>query len=333
MFNMQIQRFLQKAVAFVVINSVILLALLLYFSGKNRSIRLDIKETESNLLSIGENQHYDIGILGTSRGRVFSRDDNHLRVEDLLGKRLVNLAKGGGGGLMPAKLHLSHFYSRGNSVDHIFYLVDPWVFYSPINNEKNNFFLRDEPFEISIFWQLIVDRYPLATILSYLQMIAEDDWETLSGYEGAGLTKGTLKEIDREKIDTARTYYKSRYGKNSFQKYSKFVDIINSSAKENNSAITYIILPLLISDFPGIGDVAKKLQAAADANSHVTFVNFSDKMQSPGYYYDHMHFNEKGVTFFTEQVLAPLLGVNLPSPLNSNLPQARNNSALEKTGL
>ena len=314
MSNMQIQRFLKKAIAFAVINIVILLALLFYFSGQNRSIQLESKNTESNLLSIGENQHYDIGILGTSRGRVFSRDDNHLRVEQLLGKRLVNLSKGGGGGLMPAKLHLSHFYSRGNAVDHIFYLVDPWVFYSPINNEKNNFFLRDEPFEISILWQLIVDRYPLATILSYLQMIAEKDWKTISRYEGAGLTKGTLKEIDSIKIDKARAYYKSRYGKNSFDRYSRFVDIINNTAKKHNSAVTYIILPLLIPDFPGIDDVAKKLKAAAAANSHVTLVNFSNKMQSAEYYYDHMHFNEKGVTFFTEQVLAPLLNVTLPLP-------------------
>lgn len=136
---MQILTFLKKAAAFAIINTIILVATLVYFSGKNRNIHLNIANTESNLLSMGENQHYDFAILGTSRGRVFSRDDNHEHVEKLLNKSFINLAKGGGGGLMPAKLHLSHFYSRGNTVDQIFYLIDPWIFYSPINNEKNNF--------------------------------------------------------------------------------------------------------------------------------------------------------------------------------------------------
>lgn len=309
--NMQIFTFLKKAVAFTLINTIILLATLFYFSGKNRNIHLNIASTESNLLSMGENQHYDFAILGTSRGRVFSRDDNHQLVETLLDKQFVNLSKGGGGGLMPAKLHLSHFYERGNTVDQIFYLVDPWVFYSPINNEKNNFFLRDEPFEISILWQLLVENYPVDTILAYIQKIAVDDWVTLSRYSGQGLTKGILNEIDSEKINTARLYYAGRYGKNSFQKYSQYVDKINSIALENSTKITYIMLPLLISDFPGIDAVDLKLKEAAK-NTYVTYINYSAEMQSPHYFYDHMHFNTAGITFFTSQVLAPVLNGHIP---------------------
>lgn len=301
---MQILIFLKKAAAFALINIIILIVTLLYFSGKNRNVHLNIANTESNLLSMEENTHYDFALLGTSRGRVFSRDDNHSLVEKSLDKHFVNLAKGGGGGLMPAKLHLSYFYSRGNSVDQIYYLVDPWVFHSPINNEKNNFFLRDEPFEINILWQLLLDRYPLDTVLSYIQKIAVDDWNTISRYAGPGLTRGTLKEIDNEKINTARIYYAGRYGKNSFQKYSKFVDKINTLTKNNGSKITYIMLPLLISDFPGIDDVDLKLQKAAKQNDHVSYVNFSTGMQSPAYYYDHMHFNTKGILFFSSQFFA-----------------------------
>lgn len=309
---MQIQKFLQKAAAFSIINAIILLTTLFYFSGKNRNIRLEIADTESNLLTIGENQHYAFAILGTSRGRVFSRDDNHQRVEKILGKHFINLSKGGGGGLMPAKLHLSHFYKRNNSVDQIFYLVDPWVFYSPINNEKNTFFLRDEPFEISILWQLLLDRYPLNTILTYIQKIVEHDWDTISRYEGPGLTKGSLKKINTEKINKARSYYEGRYGQNSFHRYSQFVDTINDLAQKGGSKITYIMLPLLISHFPGIDAVDRKLKEAAEHNNNVTYVNLSHEMQSPSYFYDHMHFNTKGITFFTSEVLAQILNCDKP---------------------
>ena len=304
--------FLKKAAAFTIINTIILIVTLVYFSGKYRNVRLNVANTESNLLSMGKNQHYDFAILGTSRGRVFSRDDNHQRVEQLLDKHFINLAKGGGGGLMPAKVHLTHFYNRGNTVDQIFYLVDPWVFYSPINNEKNNFFLRDEPFEISILWQLVLDRYPLDTILSYIQKIAVKDWETISRYAGPGLTKGELKIIDTEKINTARVYYAGRYEKNSFLRYSQFVDKINKIAKNNRSKVTYIMLPLLIPNFPGIDTVHLKLQETAEHNKHVSYVNLSTQMQSPTFYYDHMHLNTKGILLFASQFLDPILNSSPP---------------------
>lgn len=304
---MQARTFLFKVAIFGLLNTAILLSVLMFFSGRNRDIQLAIADTESNLLVISENQHYDVALLGTSRGRVFSRDGNHQLVETLLGKRLINLAKGGGGGLMPAKLHLSYFYSRGNSVDHIFYLVDPWVFFSAINNENNTFFLRDEPFELSILWQLLIDHYPLDRVFSYLQMIAVNDWQAISHYAGPGLTDGTLKKIEGHKLKKAREYYLQRYGKDSFARYSQYVDKIDELAAENGSKITYIMLPLLIVDFPGIAEVDRKLRDAAAGNYHVTYYNMATDMQNRLFFYDHMHFNKKGIRVFTEQVIAPIL--------------------------
>jgi hypothetical protein len=312
--NVQIQKFLLKSLAFALINSLILLALLLYFSGKNRDIHLDVASSESNLLVTGDNQHYDIAILGTSRGRVFSRDDNHRLVEGILNKKVVNLSKGGGGGLMPAKLHLSHFYHRGNTVKQIVYLIDPWIFYSPINNDQNNFFLRDEPFELAVLWQLITDKYPMKTILSYLQKIAVKDWQKISKYAGENLTKGTLNHIDADKINKARTYYEGRYVEGGFARYSQFVDTINRLAEQNNSKITYIILPLLIDNFPGIERVEQKLSAVAESKKHVDVLNLSNAMQSQEYYYDHMHFNTQGISYFTRKYLSQLTTTQMDTP-------------------
>lgn len=317
--SIQAKRFLIKTAAFGLLNAAILAAVLLFFSGRDRDVRLDIDETESNLLVMGENQHYGVAILGTSRGRVLSRDGNHRVLEAILGERVINLSKGGGGGLMPAELHLSHFYDRGNTVDHILYLVDPWVFFSSINNENNDFFLRDEPFELSILWKLIRDGYPRDRVFSYLQMIAVTDWAAISRYAGPGLTRGALKAVDRTKLEEARQHYLDRYGEGNFERYSPFVDRINALARENGSRITYILLPLLMRDFPGLPEVDRKLRTAAESADHVDYVNLESAMQDRRFFYDHMHFNTAGIAWFAKNALRPILLGEAPRLMDATL--------------
>lgn len=309
---MQVKKFFIKILAFGLLNAVILAGVLLFFSGRNRGVHLDVDDTESNLLMMGENEHYGVAILGTSRGRVLSRDGNHRMMEAILGERVINLSKGGGGGLMPAELHLSYFYSRGNTVDHIIYLVDPWVFFSSINNENNDFFLRDEPFELSILWKLIADGYPEDRIFSYLQMIAVDDWAGISRYAGPGLTEGTLKTIDGKKLEEARQHYLERYGEGNFERYSPFVDRIDALARKNGSRITYVMLPILIPDFPGVPEVDRKLREAAEGDDNVVYVNLVTAMHDRRLFYDHMHFNKTGIACFARNVLRPILRGEAP---------------------
>ncbi len=303
---MQLKKFLFKLVAFSVINLSIMASLLFFFSGQNREIKFKNWETESNLLVTGENEHYDIAILGTSRGRVFSRDSNHTTMESILGKKVINLSKGGGGGLMPAKIHLAQFYRRGNRAYHVIYFIDPWIFFCPINNENNSFFLRDEPFEIAILFDLIINRFPSDRIISYIQMIAVDDWKSISQYAAPGLDKLTLKAIDPIKLEEARNHYLQLYDYDKFEKYSKFIVDINRLAKQHNSKITYIILPILMEDFPGAKEVDKKLKEISN-RENIGYYNLIDEMQDRHFFYDHMHFNNRGVAHFTNTYILPIL--------------------------
>lgn len=303
---MQIRKFIIKAVLFTLLNIGIMAGLLSFFSGRQRDIRLKNWETESNLLVMGENEHYDVAILGTSRGRVFSRDANHQLMEEILGKKVINLSKGGGGGLMPAELHLANFFDRENTVDHIIYLIDPWVFFCPINNENNNFFLRDEPFELSILWKLIVRGYPSDRIFSYIQMIAQDDWENFTRYSAPGLSELTLKAVDPVKQEEARKHYLSLYEQARFEAYSRYLHVINALAKSKKSRITYIMLPILMNDFPGAKEVDEKLQAVSREDG-VGYFNLVSSVWDTRYFYDHMHFNKTGIAYFTKNYLKPIL--------------------------
>lgn len=312
---MQVKNFIIKALVFGSINLSLMIGVLYFFSGRNRDIHFNNWETESNLLVMDENEHYDIVLLGTSRGRVFSRDGNHLMLENILGKKVINLSKGGGGGLMPAELHLSHFFYRNNRADHIIYLIDVWVFFSTINNENNSFFLRDEPFELSILWKLIMDRYPLDRICSYIQMISVDDWKEISRYAAPGLTEKTLKAIDNEKIEKARAHYIGRYEQKNFDKYSQVIDAINAMAKAHNSRVTYIMLPILIPEFPGVVQVERKLKKATAQQEHVSFYNLVDSMHDKNFFYDHMHFNKTGIKYFARNYLLPIIHQSVAQPM------------------
>jgi len=313
MRGMQGRHFILKIILFGFLNFAISTGLLLYFSGQYRNLHLSYDESESNLLVVGEKQHYPVVLLGTSRGRVFSRDGNHAMVERILGKKVANLSKGGGGGLMPAELHLSYFYSRGNTADHVIYLIDPWVFFSAINNEDNDFFLRDEPFELFILWKLIADRYPLDRISSYLQMIAVTDWRNISRYAAPGLTEGTLKKIDAVKLEEARQHYQEKYDLKNFEKYARRVDAINQLVRKNRGQITYVMLPLLLPDFPGLPAVDKLLTETASRKNGMMYYNCASCMQNKEFYYDHMHFNKNGIHYFVQNCLVPILQKETPA--------------------
>jgi hypothetical protein len=304
--------FIIKLFTFGILNLCILIILLYSFSGRHRDIHLSYEESESNLLTYSENEHYQVVFLGTSRGRVLSRDGNHEMVKKVLNRKVANLSKGGGGGLMPEEMHLYNFLKRGNKADHVIYLVDPFIFYSSINNENNNFFLKDEPFELSIFLKLLRDRYPMDKLFSYMKMITVTDWKKISRYGAPGLTQGTLREIDKNKIEEARKYYLKEYDRKSFIAYGHVVKDINRLVKKHGGRITYIMLPLLMKDFPGLKEVDAFLRKTAEEEDGVKYYNCASCMQDKKFYYDHMHFNKTGIEYFLKGCILPVLNGKQP---------------------
>jgi hypothetical protein len=208
---------------------------------------------------------------------------------------------------MPAELHLSYFYHRGNRAEQVIYLVDPWVFFSPINNENNDFFLKDEPFELFILAKLITDRYPMDRIASYLQMIGVKDWAAISRYAAPGLTEGNCQNIDAsKKLRPGSTIFQNMY-RMGLKEYSRYVDRINDLVARNGGRIAYVMLPMLIPDFPGMAQVDEKLRQVAAQHAHVSYYNLAESMHDTRFFYDHMHFNKTGIAYFARNCLYPVL--------------------------
>lgn len=298
--------FLLKALLFAGINLVLLIALLEYASGRKSASKLPNWKTESDLMVMRDGQHYDFTILGTSRGRTFSRDSNHVVVEQILGKHFINLSKGASSGVIPAELFLRYFYSRGNSTDHIVYCIDPWVVYDRKSNEENGFFTISEPFELGLLTEMIKMHLPVKQDMMYCKSIWSDKWKT-AGQERKVHAFDTLRVISEHSLDKARAHYDSLIDMDNFARYSRHLEEIIQLAHAHGAIISFVIVPSMLHHFPGKPALVDFLTKQAAAQPNVYFYDFSEEMADRRYFYDHNHFNRNGVVYFTANYLQKIV--------------------------
>ncbi|HTF06146.1 MAG TPA: hypothetical protein VK826_19080 [Bacteroidia bacterium] len=296
--------FLKKVLLFSLLNFFLLWGVLAYFSGRKSSPKRNNGTTESNLAVMENGEHYDIAILGASRGRGMSRDSNHTILESMLNKRIINLSKGGGGGVVPAEMFLTYFYNRENTADHIIYFLDPQVMYDAENNEKNGSFMATEPFELGLLAEMISMRLPIQQQMIYLKSIWSDNWEDLTRKKR---TLDTLREIDYVGLEKVRKRYDSLIDMDNFVRYSAYAHDIIALARSHNATVSIVMLPFLMKDFPGKGPVADFFKKEAATQSGVYFYDFTEEMRDRLYFYDHAHFNRNGMIYFTKNYLEKIV--------------------------
>ena len=134
---------------------------------KNRHFKNN--ETESNLLVMNNNEKFDLIIAGISHARNFSRYKNHLIVEKILNKKILNIGQGGGAcSANEQNFYLSYFYDNGNSANTLLYVLSPPLLYSETLSKASNTF-ELEPFQFRFF-------------LSYLFYNSENKYQRLFYY-------------------------------------------------------------------------------------------------------------------------------------------------------
>jgi len=265
-------------------------------------------ETESNLLVMNNDEKFNILFMGISHARNFSRDKNHLRIENILDKKIINIGQGGGlCGINEQLYYLDYFYRKGNTASTVVYIISPPLFFAETLPIASNTFDR-EPFELKFF-------------LDYLFFKTENKQERLTSYLQTKLTpfwlsyKPNSKDSNDEKLDSIdfnvvsagiQMVYKDSI---SFNRFNKSIDRVEETiqlALNNNSNVILIIPPALFGKWEGhyrVEEFAKRMQKL----DGVEYFDFSESVLSPEYYYDHHHLNTNGVVYFTEAFLKPIL--------------------------
>ncbi|MBP6586273.1 MAG: hypothetical protein KA215_11490 [Flavobacterium sp.] len=265
-------------------------------------------QTESNLLFFKTQTDYDVLFIGISHARNFSRHKNHIQVEKILNKSIINIGQGSAAcGVNEQLFYLDYFYHLKNRTQKVIYMLSPPLFFSESLPKASNTF-NNETFEFSFFYR-------------YLFFNSENKKERVQSYLRSKLTKQWLEtypfslESKTEKLDSLDTKEVQKgqdfaYGKSpSLERFRKSTIKIEETinlAITNNSDVILIIPPALFGKWPEhdkVVDFAKKMTK----NKRVEFYDYSESILKPEYYYDHHHLNTKGIIFFTDNYLKPII--------------------------
>ncbi len=265
--------------------------------------------TESDLLAMPKGTSWDIILMGTSHAKIFSRNGNYDRVDQILSKRIFNLAKGGGhGGIFPEQLMLSRFYADGNHADTVVYLVDPWVFYSRQWNEEN-YFLEDEPFDIRLYFVALWNGVGRSVLINGFQTKLFHRWLLLEPASREPKTDKLLSVNDTQIAQDKKDYYLNGLNQETFLHYTMLFKQLVTLAEENNSRVILIFPTTLWQETPGKNQVLTFFQELQKKHPSVEVHDFSHVITDPQYYYDTNHLNSLGVEYFTRAYLLPLFHI------------------------
>lgn len=297
-------RFLCISSCFFGLLVIVLLATSKYVDSKD----FKNSQTDSNTLIIKSGRKYDLMFMGISHARNFSRYGNHEIVEKILNKKLINIGQGGGScGINEQLFYLDYFYSKGNKVDKVVLILTPPMLTSeklPI--ASNTFDL--ELFNLNFFFRYVCfdSENKYQRLIEYSQTKLKSKWISQKPDLTIG-KKDSLISIDKVAVEKGTLL--ARPDKINFTRFNKSCSQIGKIielAKKNNSKVVLVIPPALFGKWPEhnlVLEFAKKMKEIQDVN----FYDFSESVLEPKYYYDHHHLNTKGIEYFTNIYLKPIL--------------------------
>ena len=92
-----------------------------------------------------------------------------------------------------------------------------------------------------------------------------------------------------------------------FNKTSKKIEETVKLAAKNNSDVIFIIPPALFGKWRGHQETYDFAVSLQNKYPNVKLFDGSEKVLTPQLYFDNHHLNTKGIVFFTEKYLKPLI--------------------------
>lgn len=265
-------------------------------------------ETESNTLIIKDNEQYDVLFLGISHARNFSRHRNHEMLEQITGKKIINIGQGGGAcGLDEQKFYLEYFYRKENKAKKVLFILSPPLMYSETLPIASNTF-SEEKFSFDFLFSYLntEGENKKERMIEYLRSKFTKQWITLSPSSKSSETS-FLNKIDPETVEAG---FKAAYGDSlssaRFEKSCMTAEEIIQIANNHNSQAIFLVPPALFGKWPGHDsciEFAKKMEQKYGCK----YYDFSEAITTPAYYYDHHHLNSKGVEYFARTFLNPII--------------------------
>lgn len=302
------KKFLKKIFYFSLL--FIILILIVLVAGSYLVSKRNFKnyETESNTLVFGKDKHYDLMFSGISHARNFSRHKNHLKIESILNQSIINIGQGiGTCGANEQYFYLKYFYSKNNSVDRIIYVLSPPMMYSNDLPIASNTFNK-EIFDFDFLYQYILfeSENKNQRILHYLLSKLNPNWIFHFPFSEDD-EPDFLSEIDPKEVELG--FMKANGKTLDQERFIKSSQIIEEEIKfalEHEIELTLIIPPALFGHWPGHENVdtfAKNMQK----KYQISYLDLSESILEPEFYYDHHHLNTKGVAFFAKNYLKEML--------------------------
>lgn len=296
--------FVWKAAVFLGINLILLMGVLWLAREQDDDLFFHYSLTESVLNSLPENQTYDLLIMGSSHGRIFSRGPNHRVVEGILGLRMANIARSAAG-IIPENAYLDYFYAKGNRAGTIVYFLDPFVFSTDRWNERQ-FFLTEEPFEFGFLRQMIRHGIDPGILYAYVKSKFGHEWRKSHGVvriDESFALQFRVEESVRKRLDAL---YPDGYQKAVMETYIPKLEETLSLARRHQSRVVFILPATLLGEMPGHADLTAQLKRL-EQQVPISWYDFSNEIRDPRLFYNHDHLNRRGVRYFTEHYLREVI--------------------------
>jgi len=271
-------------------------------------------DVEDNVIITPKNEHFNFVMLGLSHARNFSRHSNHQRVEEILDKKFINYGKGGGkGNIANQHVYLKYFLSRGNTTDHIVYVLSMPMFFAE-RLDENAFTYQYEKLEPLFFYQVLTgpDINKGEKLYTYVRSKFDKQWSEKYGPWSEKKRETTLEKFDTTQIiDGFKRAYVNGLEFDTFEKNKELMRKTVELAKKNNIDITFIVTPSTFGEWPGHEHVMYFMGELKEEYGTQIFDFSRVYLHQNEYFYDHHHLNSDGVVKFTREYLKPMLNKQL----------------------